>query len=569
LRFSKLFVPTSKEDPKDAVLPSHKYLIRGGFIAQVGSGLYNFMPLGKIVLDKIRNIVKEELDKAGCQEVQLSFVTPASLWKESGRYQKYGKELLRFKDRKENEFVLGPTHEEMMVDLVRGRVKSYKDLPLHLYQINLKFRDEVRPRFGLLRGREFLMEDGYSFHADYEDMEREYEKMEKTYSAIFERMGLDFRAVEADSGAIGGSKSKEFMVLTENGEDEIVICKECDYAANVEAAKRKKPNPPLSGDDAPVMSRDFFHTPDVKTIDELSDFFKLPPYYFVKAVAKKAIYEDREEIVVFFIRGSDTLQETKAINAVGALDLEDASEEELEREGLVPYFIGPLNEKFKFVIDEELRDEENLICGGNKKDYHYVGFDFKTLKNPKYADLIEVKEGDRCPKCGGELIKTRGIEVGHIFQLGERYSEPLNATFLDENGKAKPFVMGTYGIGVSRLVAVIIEQHHDDKGCIWTKTTAPYLLDIVVSDPKNGEQLEFAENLYNKLKNENKEVIIDDRKERFGFKMKDFELIGFPYALIVGKGLKDGIVQLVDRKTLEKEDIPIDKLDEKIAEIFD
>ncbi len=569
MRFSKLFVPTSKEDPKDAVLPSHKYLIRGGFIAQVGSGLYNFMPLGKIVLDKIRNIVKEELDKAGCQEVQLSFVTPASLWKESGRYQKYGKELLRFKDRKENEFVLGPTHEEMMVDLVRGRVKSYKDLPLHLYQINLKFRDEVRPRFGLLRGREFLMEDGYSFHADYEDMEREYEKMEKTYSAIFERMGLDFRAVEADSGAIGGSKSKEFMVLTENGEDEIVICKECDYAANVEAAKRKKPNPPLSGDDAPVMSRDFFHTPDVKTIDELSDFFKLPPYYFVKAVAKKAIYEDREEIVVFFIRGSDTLQETKAINAVGALDLEDASEEELEREGLVPYFIGPLNEKFKFVIDEELRDEENLICGGNKKDYHYVGFDFKTLKNPKYADLIEVKEGDRCPKCGGELIKTRGIEVGHIFQLGERYSEPLNATFLDENGKAKPFVMGTYGIGVSRLVAVVIEQHHDDKGCIWTKTTAPYLLDIVVSDPKNGEQLEFAENLYNKLKNENKEVIIDDRKERFGFKMKDFELIGFPYALIVGKGLKDGIVQLVDRKTLEKEDIPIDKLDEKIAEIFD
>ena len=569
MRFSKLFVPTSKEDPKDAVLPSHKYLIRGGFIAQVGSGLYNFMPLGKIVLDKIRNIVKEELDKAGCQEVQLSFVTPASLWKESGRYQKYGKELLRFKDRKENEFVLGPTHEEMMVDLVRGRVKSYKDLPLHLYQINLKFRDEVRPRFGLLRGREFLMEDGYSFHADYEDMEREYEKMEKTYSAIFERMGLDFRAVEADSGAIGGSKSKEFMVLTENGEDEIVICKECDYAANVEAAKRKKPNPPLSGDDAPVMSRDFFHTPDVKTIDELSDFFKLPPYYFVKAVAKKAIYEDREEIVVFFIRGSDTLQETKAINAVGALDLEDASEEELEREGLVPYFIGPLNEKFKFVIDEELRDEENLICGGNKKDYHYVGFDFKTLKNPKYADLIEVKEGDRCPKCGGELIKTRGIEVGHIFQLGERYSEPLNATFLDENGKAKPFVMGTYGIGVSRLVAVVVEQHHDDKGCIWTKTTAPYLLDIVVSDPKNGEQLEFAENLYNKLKNENKEVIIDDRKERFGFKMKDFELIGFPYALIVGKGLKDGIVQLVDRKTLEKEDIPIDKLDEKIAEIFD
>ncbi len=568
MRFSKLFVPTSKEDPKDAVLPSHKYLIRGGFIAQVGSGLYNFLPLGKKVLDKVRNIVKEELDKAGCEEVSLSFVTPASLWKESGRYEKYGKELLRFKDRKDNEFVLGPTHEEMMVDLVRGRVKSYKQLPLHLYQINWKFRDEVRPRFGLLRGREFLMEDGYSFHSSYEDMEREYDNMEKTYSKIFSKMGLEFRAVEADSGAIGGSKSKEFMVLTKNGEDEIVICKNCDYAANIEAAKREKVSPPLKGDEAPVMSRDFFHTPNIKTIEELTEFFKLPSYYFVKAVAKKAVYEDREEIVIFFIRGSDTLQETKALNACKALDLKDVSEEELEKNGFVPYFIGPLNEKFNFFIDEELRDEDNLICGGNKKDYHYVGFDFKTLKNPKYADLVEVKEGDRCPKCRGELLKTRGIEVGHIFQLGDRYSKPLNATFLDENGKAKPFIMGTYGIGVSRLVAVIVEQHHDDRGCIWTKSTAPYLLDIIVSDVKNKEQFEFAENLYNKLKNENKEVIIDDRKERFGFKMKDFELIGFPYALIVGKSLKEGKVQLVYRETLKKEDILIDELEDKLREIL-
>ncbi len=566
MRFSKLFVPTSKEDPKDVVLPSHKYLIRGGFIAQVGSGLYNFLPLGKKVLDKVRNIVKEELDKAGCEEVSLSFVTPASLWKESGRYEKYGKELLRFKDRKDNEFVLGPTHEEMMVDLVRGRVKSYKQLPLHLYQINWKFRDEVRPRFGLLRGREFLMEDGYSFHSSYEDMEREYDNMEKTYSKIFSKMGLEFRAVEADSGAIGGSKSKEFMVLTKNGEDEIVICKNCDYAANIEAAKREKVPPPLKGDEAPVMSRDFFHTPNIKTIEELTEFFKLPSYYFVKAVAKKAVYEDREEIVIFFIRGSDTLQETKALNACKALDLKDVSEEELEKNGFVPYFIGPLNEKFNFFIDEELRD--NLICGGNKKDYHYVGFDFKTLKNPKYADLVEVKEGDRCPKCRGELLKTRGIEVGHIFQLGDRYSKPLNATFLDENGKAKPFIMGTYGIGVSRLVAVIVEQHHDDRGCIWTKSTAPYLLDIIVSDVKNKEQFEFAENLYNKLKNENKEVIIDDRKERFGFKMKDFELIGFPYALIVGKSLKEGKVQLVYRETLKKEDILIDELEDKLREIL-
>ena len=569
MRFSKLFVPTIKEDPKDTVLPSHKYLVRGGFIAQVGSGLYNFLPLGKIVLDKIRTIVKEELDKAGCEEVQLSFVTPASLWKESGRYAKYGKELLRFKDRKDNEFVLGPTHEEMMVDLVRGRVKSYKELPLHLYQINLKFRDEIRPRFGLLRGREFLMQDGYSFHSSQEDMQREYALMEETYSKIFRRLGLNFRAVEADSGAIGGSKSKEFMVLAENGEDDIVICKNCEYAANVEAAKRAKKEPPLSGDDAPLMSRDFFHTPNIKTIEELSEFFRLDPYYFVKAVVKKAIYEDREEIVVFFIRGSDTLQETKALNAVGALELIDADETEIEKAGLIPYFIGPLNEKFKFVIDEELRDEENLICGGNKKDYHYVGFDFKTLKNPHYADLITVKEGDKCAKCGGELTLTKGIEVGHIFQLGDRYSKVMNANFLDENGKSKPFIMGTYGIGVSRLVAVVIEQHHDERGCIWTKNTAPYLLDIIVSDPKNNRQMEFAENLYNKLKNENKEVIIDDRKERFGFKMKDFELIGFPYALIVGKGLEEGKVQLVDRRTLVKEDVSIDEIEEKLSKVFD
>jgi len=567
LRFSKLFVPTVKEDPKDAVLPSHKYLIRGGFISQVGSGIYNFLPLGKIVLDKIRAIVKDELDKAGCQEVQLGFVTPAELWKESGRYDKYGKELLRFRDRKDNEFVLGPTHEEMMVDLVRNRVKSYKDLPLHLYQINLKFRDEIRPRFGLLRGKEFLMEDGYSFHADEEDMKREYSLMEKTYSNIFTRLGLDFRAVEADSGAIGGSRSKEFMVLTQNGEDDIVICHSCEYAANVEAAKRAKKRVPL--EEAPQMSKDFFHTPNIKTIEELSGFFHLDPYYFVKAVAKKAIYEDKEEIVVFFIRGCDTLQETKATNAVNALELVDVDEKELEEAGFVPYFIGPLNEKFKAVIDEELKDEENLICGGNKKDYHYVGFDFKWLKNPHYADLVSVEEGDICQKCGGKLSLTKGIEVGHIFQLGERYSKPLNAVFLDENGKSKPFVMGTYGIGVSRLVAVVIEQYHDDKGCIWTKPTAPCMLDIIVSDPKKENQLQFAENLYNKLKNENKEVIIDDRKERFGFKMKDFELIGFPYALIIGKGLKDDKVQLVDRKTLQKEDISIDELDAKLAGIFD
>ncbi|WP_281950952.1 proline--tRNA ligase [Nitrosophilus kaiyonis] len=554
MKFSNAFIPTTKETPKDAVLPSHIYLIRGGFINQVASGIYNFLPLGKIVLEKIKNIIKEELDSSGCQEVQLGFITPCELWEKSGRFSKYGKELLRFKDRKENCFVLGPTHEEMMVELVKNRVTSYKQLPLNLYQIHLKFRDEARPRFGLLRGREFVMKDGYSFHADEEDMKREYQLMEDTYKKIFNRLGLNFRVVEADVGAIGGSGSKEFMVLANSGEDTIVICEQCNYAANIEAAKRKKRVPPTEAPEFSGFSK--FHTPNVTTIEDLSKFFHIDPYYLLKAVAKKAIYDDKEEIVVFFLRGDDELQETKAANAVGANELVDASEEELKDAGLVPGYIGPYDLKVKYIIDIDLKDEKNLICGANEKDYHLIGCDLEKLENVIYKDIAAIKEGDLCPKCGGKLTLTKGIEVGHIFQLGTRYSEPLNALFLDENGKSKPFVMGTYGIGVSRLIAAIIEQSHDEKGCIWPRSVAPYLVDIVVSNIKDNEQMEFAKTLYDDLLNENIEVILDDRNERFGFKMKDFELIGFPFAVIVGKSLNEGSVEIVDRKTLEKIQIP-------------
>ena len=567
MRFSKFFVPTTKNAPNDAVLPSHKLLIQGGFITQVGSGIYNFLPLGKIVLDKIRNIVKEELDNASCQEVQLGFVTPSELWKESGRFAKYGKELLRFKDRKENEFVLSPTAEEMMVDLVRNRVKSYKQLPLHLYQINTKFRDEARPRFGLLRGREFLMEDGYSFHDSFEDLDREFDLMEETYSKIFKRLGLDFRVVDADSGAIGGTGSKEFMVLADNGEDDIIVCDSCQNAANIEVAKRKKRVSPY--DEEPVMQPGEFYTPDTKTIESLAEFFMIEPYYLIKAVAKKAIYENGEsEVVIYFLRGDDSLEETKALNAVNALEIEDASEEELEKLGITPGFIGPDVENVKIVIDEELKEQENLICGANKKDYHFVGYSLKDKFSDNYADIAEVREGDICPHCGGVLSQTKGIEVGHIFKLGDRYSKPMKAEFLDQNGKSKPFIMGTYGIGVSRLVAVIIEQSHDEKGCIWTKQSAPFMLDIIVSNIKNEEELKFADKIYDKLLSMGKEVIIDDRKERFGFKMKDFELIGFPYALIVGKSLKEGKVEVVDRKTLEKTTVDIDKIEEYLKELI-
>ncbi len=569
MRFSEAFIYTLKEAPSDAVLPSHIYLIRGGFIQSVGAGLYNFLPLGKRVLDKVRTVIKEELDNAGCQEVDLAFVTPSELWKESGRYEKYGKELLRFKDRKDAEYVLGPTHEEMMVNLARAYLKSYKQLPVNLYQIKTKFRDEIRPRFGLMRGREFLMKDGYSFHKDEESMIKDgFEKMEKTYSKIFNRLGLDFRIVEADSGAIGGSGSKEFMVLAESGEDTIVVCEECEYGANIEAAVRANPKAPHEANEEyekPEMVFGKFLTPDVKTIEELSEFFLIDPYYLLKVVAKKALYDGGEEkIVLFGIRGSDELQEVKACNAVDANELADVSDEELENAGLVPGFMGPkdLPKDITFIADKLLEGEESVIAGANEKDYHFVGLNLKEL-NLTYKDLTEVKEGDACAKCGGKLKYTKGIEVGHIFQLGTRYSAPMKAEFLDENGKSKPYVMGTYGIGVSRLLAAIIEQHHDEKGPIWTKESAPFDLEIIVSNIKKEQELQTGEKLYEEL-SKNFDVLLDDRKERFGFKMNDYELLGIPYAIIVGKKIQDGIVEIVDRKTLQKQEVKADEAVEKI-----
>lgn len=417
MRRSRAFIPTAKEAPSDATLPSHRFLIRGGFINQQGAGLYNFMPLGKIVLEKIRAVVKEELDNAGCSEVQLSFVTPLGLWERSGRSEAMGKEMLRISDRHENEFVLSPTNEEAMVELVKNRVTSYKDLPLNLYQINTKFRDEARPRYGLLRGREFLMKDGYSFHSTKEDMVREFDLMEDTYKKIFNRLGLDFRVVEADSGAIGGTGSKEFHVLANSGEDTLVVCESCDYGANIET-----------------------------------------------------IFDDQAEIDI-------------------------------------------LNEK-------------------------------------SYEELTESKIDKRCD-CGAELHFKKGIEVGHIFQLGTKYSSALEANFNDENGRSKPFEMATFGIGVSRLVAAVIEQNHDENGCIWTKTTAPYTVNILISNAKDVNQVNLGEELYEELKNLNIDVMLDDRKDRFGFKMKDAELIGFPYTVIIGKELERDIVEIYDRKTKE------------------
>ncbi len=569
MRFSNYLIPTSKEIPSDAQLASHIYLLRAGYIQSVGAGLYNFLPLGKRVLDNVRKVAKEELDRAGCIEVELAFVTPSSMWEESGRLEKYGKELLRFKDRKDNDFVLGPTHEEMMVNLVKQSVKSYKQLPLNLYQIKTKFRDEIRPRFGLMRGREFLMKDGYSFHKDEEDMKREFENMEKTYSSIFKRLGLDFRIVEADSGAIGGSGSKEFMVLADSGEDTIVVCKECEYGANIEAAKRVSKKPPVYEDgEEPVMSKGEFLTPDTTTIEELSNLFHIDPFYIIKSVAKKATFDGgKEQIVLFVLRGSDELQETKACNAVGANELVDVTEDELKEIGLIAGYMGPfgLPEGIEVIADTELKDADTLICGANRQDYHIVGASMKEYDG-KYSDIVAVQEGDKCIHCGGELVYTKGIEVGHIFQLGTRYSEPLQATFLDENGKSRPFVMGTYGIGISRLLAAIIEQHHDERGCIWTKESAPFDIHLIVSNIADNNQKSEAERVYKELSEAGFEVLYDDRKERYGFKIKDFELIGIPYGIVVGKKINEGNIELIQRDGLIKEDIPLTQIVDRVIE---
>ncbi|MGE3301247.1 MAG: proline--tRNA ligase [Arcobacter sp.] len=571
MKFSKMFIPTTKETPNDATLPSHQYLVRGGFIAQTGAGIYDFMPLGKIVLEKIRAIVKEEMDEAGANEVQFGFVTPLSLWQESGRATTMGAEMLRFKDRKNGEFVLSPTNEEAVVNMVKNRITSYKDLPVHLYQINIKFRDEARPRFGLMRGREFLMKDGYSFHANEEDLVREFNLMEATYKKIYTKLGLDFRVVAADSGAIGGSGSKEFHVIADSGEDTIVICDSCDYGANIEAANRKPRHFTawFENTNTPA-SMEKVLTQDLKTIEEVSNFLSISKAQTIKAVIKRAIFEEKTQIVVFFVRGDDELEETKACNAVNALELIDATEDDIKEAGLVAGYCGPFNlpSNINFVVDLELKDEVGLACGANEENYHLVNTDLSTLKDVKYFDLVAVQEGDICACCGGKLTYTKGIEAGHIFQLGTKYSAAMNANFLDENGKAKPFVMGCYGIGVSRLVAAVIEQNHDDKGCIWTKATAPFMVDIIVSNSKKDDEAQVGEELYNKLKHAGISTILDDRiNARFGFKMSDFELLGFPYSVVIGKKLAEGFVEIVDRKTLEKIDVKVEDVLGKIIEL--
>ena len=652
---SRLLIPTSKETPKDAVLKSHKLLVQAGYIHQSGSGIYSLLPLGKIVLDKIANVVRKQMNKAGAQEVLLSFITPAELWQESGRYEFYGKELLRFKDRKDNEFVLAPTHEESITELVRSYVKSYKALPLNLYQIQLKFRDELRPRFGLLRTREFLMKDAYSFHSSKEDLIKEFDNMYHAYSAIFSELGLEFRSVEADSGAIGGSGSKEFMVLADSGEDTLVVCTQCSYAANVEAAKRAKRVGP---DSAPKAQFARFPTPNVKTIDDVCALFHISPYYALKAVVKaytiskdsalgeqcgsvadfvkgtdresanlpqnpqsshsptatpRILEEDNQatsekqalestfekttktqsaaslkkvdssvvkKFAVFFLRGDDVLEETKALNALRAngyqaLELLDASTQELESLGLIAGSIGAVGISAimgdaPVIFDEDLRDGRDIICGGNEKDTHIVGVDFSEFANMVYAPLCAVREGDICASCGGTLTHKKGIEVGHIFQLGDKYSSALKAQYLDQDSQSKPFIMGCYGIGISRLLPAILEQKADEKGCVWSKASAPFSVQIIIANTKNEQQSRYALELYQALLAKGVAVLCDDRDLRFGAKMADFELVGAAlYGVVVGKGLESNVIECITRDGLQKQELEANDIQAVCAAIIE
>jgi len=564
MRWSKAFIPTLKEAPAEVVAPSHSLLVRGGFIRQVAAGIYEFLPLGLKVLKKIENIVRGEMNKAGAQEVLLTVLNPKELWEETGRWELYGEELFKLKDRHGRDFCLGPTHEEEITDMVRKEVKSYKDLPLLLYQIQTKFRDEKRPRFGLIRAREFLMKDAYSFDTDYKGAEEAYNLMGETYEKIFNRIGLKYLRVLADTGQIGGKKSEEFVALTPYGEAKVAYCESCGYAANAEIVPLNKPKEEQE-EERPLQK---VHTPKVRTIEELAKFLKVEP----KKILKSLLYIVNGEPVLVLIRGDREVDENKLERVLGTDNFRLATDEEIkEILGTERGFVGPINlpKKVKKVLwDNSLYGVKNLVVAANEPHYHYInanpGRDFEY---GEFYDLAEVKEGDPCPKCGAPLKLSRGLEIGHIFLLGTRYSEPMQAYFVDKDGKEKPIVMGCYGIGVSRLMAAIVEQSHDENGIIWPINVAPFELEILPLNVSDKTQKQVAEKLYKEALKRGIDVIIDDRDERAGYKFKDADLVGIPVRIVVGRKAKDGLVEIQIRKTGEKFDVPIEEALNKFEEL--
>ncbi len=565
MRYSEMFLPTVREIPSDAEVSSHQLMIRAGMIRKLTTGIYSILPLGYRTVKKVEEIIRQEMDAAGAQEVYLPAVQPAELWQESGRWKFYGKELLRFKDRHNRECCIGPTHEEVITDLVRNEVKTYRQLPRNLYQIQTKFRDEVRPRFGVMRCREFDMKDAYSFDADEQGANTSYDKMFKAYTRIFSRIGLDFRPVEADSGNIGGAYSHEFMVMADTGEDALIFCSACPYAANLEKAEIARPQK-QEIDPSAFKSLETIHTPNVRTIEEVSAFLGVTPGDIVKTL----IFLADGKAMAVLIRGDEEVNEAKLRNYLGADSVELATDDVvLEATNSPKGFAGAIGIKADVYADFSLMNMVNVVMGANREDYHVknanLGRDYSVKA---FADLRIIKESDSCPRCGNPIRFARGIEVGHVFKLGTKYSKAMKATFLDRDGKEKFMVMGCYGIGVGRSVAAAIEQSHDDKGIIWPMTVAPFHVVIVPVNINDKSIAEAGETLYRDLMEDGVEVLLDDRDERAGVKFNDADLIGIPVRVTLGpKSLAEGNVEVRMRKTGETRTVPVKEAKTVIRDI--
>ena len=558
MKMSNMLVSTLREVPAEAEIDSHKLMLRAGMIRKMAAGIYNYMPIGLKVLKNIEEIVREEMNTAGAQEFLASAVLPAELWQESGRWDVYGDEMFRLKDRNNRDFCLGPTHEEVFTDIARNEIKSYKQLPVNLYQIQTKYRDERRPRFGIMRSREFIMKDAYSFDKDQAGLDVSY-----AYVKIFNRCGIDAKCVEADSGAIGGANSAEFMVKSEVGEDDVVFCSACDYAANIEKAEAT----PEKAEVEELLEMEKVATPDSRGIYEVSEFLKVSP----KKTVKLLMFNVDGKIVGVVVRGDREVNEVKVANAAQASgDIIMASNEEYTKAtNCEPGFGGPVGIKVDLLlVDEEVANMYNMILGANETGYHLKNVNYGRDFEGVVGDFRKIESGEKCPKCGSEVTIARGTEVGHIFKLGTKYSAAMNATFIDENGKNVPFVMGCYGIGVTRTMASIIEQHHDENGIIWPLSVAPYHVSVIPVNIKDEAQMKIANKLYDELRKIGVDAILDDRNERPGVKFKDSELIGIPMRVTVGKKITDGEVEFKLRDG-EMEVIKIEDVLEKVKSQFE
>ncbi|MDO6355500.1 proline--tRNA ligase [Caloramator sp. CAR-1] len=563
MRLSNLFMPTLREVPAEAEIPSHQLMLRAALMRKLASGIYNYLPLGLRVLRKIEEIVREEMNREGAQEILCSALLPSELWKESGRWEVFGPEMFKLLDRNGREFCLGPTHEEIFTDIIRNEVKSYKDMPLNLYQIQTKYRDERRPRFGVMRCREFTMKDAYSFDTSWEGLDESFNKMYRAYCRIFDRCGLDYKAVEADTGAMGGTGSMEFMVKSDIGEAEVVYCTSCDYAANIEKAPTFEVKVEAKEE---LKELQKVETPNVRTIEELVSFFNTTPQKF----AKTLIYKADDKVVAVMVRGDRDVNETKVINHLKCINLELADAETVRKAtGADIGFAGPIGIKVdELLIDYEVKYIENMIIGANETGYHMINANYGRDFEGTVGDFRNIAIGDKCPKCGAEITINRGIEVGHIFKLGTKYSQAMGATFVDDKGEEKPIIMGCYGIGINRTMAAVIEQNHDEKGIIWPLSIAPFHVIVVPVVMKDELQVKVAEEIYNKLNEMGVETLIDDRDERAGVKFNDADLIGIPIRITVGKKIKDGIVEFKLRNSSEVKEIKVEEVYDEVLKVF-